>query len=276
MDFHKFWKSNFAFVVLMFALAGVVGALVVFGTLYGLKNYTHHGEEIVVPNICGLYEAEADIILSEKGLHIQVVDSTYDNEAALGTIVEQTPKANSKAKRDRSIYVTVNARYHKTVPLPELKDMSQRQAEAILVAMKLKLGTIIYEPSEFRGLVLDVRNDSLHSIESGTRLLEGSTIHLVIGQGNGTEQVPVPNLIGKTLDEARKILLSSRLTLGAIHYHEGIPTNEDDLSSLYYVYQQYPERGEMIVEGSRIDISLSQEEDKIEESSQETEEEDFF
>ncbi len=272
MNWKRLLQSNVAFVVEMCLVAAVIVAVVVFVVFRGLDRYTQHGVEVTVPDICGMYEAEADIILQELGLHTQVIDSTYNNDVPLGSIVEQNPAAGSKVKHGRSIYVILNAKAKKMIPLPELKDMSQRQAAATLQALHLQVDTILYEPSEFRGLVLDVRQDGV-SLAAGMRLVEGSSVALIIGQGSGTEQVPVPLLVGKTLDEARAALLSARLVLGAVNYDE---PQEENAEKTYYVYQQAPERGEMILEGSRIDISLSIDSLKTVETSFEEEEDDFF
>ncbi len=272
MNWKKLLQTNVAFVVEMCLLAIVVVAIIVGVVFAGLDNYTQHGKEITVPDICGMYEAEADIVLTEYGLRVQVIDSTYNNEVGLGSIVEQNPAAGSKVKNGRSIYVILNAKAKKMVPLPELKDMSQRQAVATLQALHLQVDTTLYEPSEFRGLVLDIRKDGI-SLAAGTRLTEGSSVVLVIGQGSGTEQVPVPLLVGKTLDEARTALLNARLVLGAVNYAEPVAENED---KIYYIYQQEPQRGEMILEGSRIDISLSVDSLKTTQTVYEEDEDDFF
>ncbi len=273
MSFNTFWKSNAAFVLKMFIVAACVGIAIYFGIFAWLRSYTQHGVEVEVPNICGMYTTEAEIMLAEQHLHIQVIDSTYSNKVPLGSIVEQTPQAGAKAKHGRSIYVIVNAKMHRMIPMPELKDMSHRQAQATLQALGFVVDTVLYEPSEFRGLVLDVRQAGA-PVVAGTRIMEGTKLQLVIGQGNGTEEIIVPNLIGKTLDEARTLLLDARLVIGALNYLE---PQVDHVGETYYIYQQSPVHGALILEGSRIDLSLSLNvETKAVVKEEEEEEEDFF
>ncbi len=271
MDFKKFWKSNTAFVLKMFALAAGVILVIYFSIFVWLDSYTQHGIEVEVPDVCGMYTSEAEVMLAEQQLQVQVIDSTYSKKVPFGTIVEQNPQAGAKTKHGRSIYVIVNAKMHRLVPVPELKDMSHRQAQAALQSLGLVVDTVLYEPSEFRGLVLDVRQNGV-SIAAGSRLPEGTNVQLIIGQGNGTEQIPVPNLIGKTLEEARTILLDSRLVIGALNYAE---PQVDNIDEIYYIYQQEPAQGAIILEGSRIDLSLSLDIDK-KATVQEEDEEDFF
>ncbi len=256
----------------MIALAIVVVGIIIGVVLAGLKSYTHHGEEITVPNVCGLYQTEADIIVEEAGMRISVIDSTYTNIVPLGTIVEQNPTEGAKVKRGRNIYVILNASAKRMIPMPEIKDMSLRQAQATLRAMQLDIDTIIYEPSEYRNLVLDIRQDTT-SIPAGTRLEEGTSLTLVIGQGSGTEQVPVPQLIGKKLEDARSAILRARLTIGATIFAE---PKDQHKNTPYFVYQQYPQAGDMILEGSRVDLSLSVDSTYTIHSTIKDDEEDFF
>ncbi len=273
MDFKTIWKSNTAFVVKMLVLAAVIVLALYFAIFVWLRSYTQHGIEVEVPNVCGMYTTEAELILAEQQLHIEVIDSTYSKKVPLGSIVEQTPAAGAKAKHGRSIYVIVNAKMHRMIPMPELKDMSHRQAQATLQALGFVVDTVLYEPSEFRGLVLDVRQKGV-PVVAGTRLPEGVRLQLIIGQGNGTEQLPVPNLIGKTLDEARTILLEARMVIGALNYDE---PQVDHVGETYYIYQQQPAQGTLILEGSRIDLSLSLDQKKeVVVKEEEEEEEDFF
>ncbi len=273
MDFKTFWKSNTAFVLKMLILAGVIVIVLYFSIFAWLRSYTQHGIEVEVPNICGMYTSEAEVMLSEQQLHVQVIDSTYSKKVPFGTIVEQNPQAGAKSKHGRSIYVIVNAKMQRQVPVPELKDMSHRQAQAALQSLGFVIDTVLYEPSEFRGLVLDVRQNGV-SVVAGTRLPEGMKLQLIIGQGNGTEQTPVPYLIGKTLDEARTLLLDARLVIGALNYDE---PQVDHVGETYYIYQQKPTSGQLILEGSRIDLTLSLDTTRQANTiTKEEEEEDFF
>lgn len=272
MDLKRFFReSNTVFIIKMLLLAAVVTALIVWAVLFWLSRYTEHNIEVEVPDVCSMYLTEAEMLLSAQQLHIQVIDSTYSYKVPLGTIVEQNPPAGAKVKHGRSIYVITNAQSHRQVPLPDLHDLSYRQAEATLKAINLKVSEIQYEPSEYKDLVLDVRqNDS--SLLAGTRLTEGASVVLVVGKGSGTEQVFVPDLTGKTIEEARKILLSVGLIIGATNYdQQPTPATEPD----YRIYMQSPHKGEWLTEGSHVDLSLSTDTLKAQTVTIE-EEEDFF
>ena len=255
-----------------FLIAVAVAIILLAILLIGLRQYTQHGVEITVPEITELYLEEARIILESEGLHIEVIDSTYSTKVPQGTIVEQTPLAGSKVKNGRTIYVIQNAQMRRPVVLPELRDMSLRQAKATLSSLGLVIDSIAYEPSAYRDIVLDIRmGDSI--INAGTRVSEGSPVLLIVGKGQGTEEVTIPTVVGKSLDDARSWLLSHTLTVGIVQY-DIPPTEENKLQ--YIVYSQEPASGTVVVEGTSVNLKLSMDIEKTVTADNEQDEEEFF
>ncbi len=273
MNFREFLKETKAgFILKNLLLACIVGIVMLFVLISWLKSYTQHGIEVDVPGITGYYVEEAATTISNAGLRMEVIDSTYSKKVPLGTIVEQNPPAGTHAKNGRTVYVIINAHTVRQVPIPDLHDISYRQAEATLKSLGINVTDYLYEPSEYKDLVLDIRQNDV-SINAGDRIDEGSSVTLVIGRGKGTEKVAVPNLCGKSLVEARSLLLSKYLTLG-IYEYDVEPTEETE--SLYIVYKQEPTAGTVILEGSRVDLKLSTNIDKAAELTEESDEDDFF
>ncbi|MBR1922583.1 MAG: PASTA domain-containing protein [Paludibacteraceae bacterium] len=244
------WKV----VLINLCIAVGVGIALLIGLRLWLKQYTEHGVEVEVPQVTGLTYEEASILLEGSHLKLEVIDSTYSNKVPLGTIVEQSPVPVSHAKRGRTVYVVMNARQRRQVALPQLIDVSYRQAESTLRQIGLQSAGVVYEPSAYRDLVLDVRSLDSVSIEAGTLLTEGTAVLLVVGQGLGTEQVVVPELRGLHLQDARSLLLASHLTMGVYTYDEE-PTEET--LNQYVVYQQEPAAGSKLQEGKTVNIRLS-------------------
>ena len=264
--------STWKFILSNLLIAAAVVIVLLVTLLLCLRRYTQHGKEIEVPKITELYLEEARIILESEGLHIEVIDSTYSKKVPLGTIVEQNPMAGSKVKQARTIYVIQNAQMHRPVVLPELRDISLRQAQATLSSLGLVIDSIAYEPSAYRDIVLDIRmGDSI--INAGTRLAEGSQVLLIVGKGQGTEEVTIPTVVGKSLDEARSWLLSHALTVGIVHY-DTIPTEEN--KQAYIVYSQEPASGTVVVEGTSVNLKLSMDIEKTVTADNEQDEEEFF
>lgn len=267
------WKqSKWGFILMQFSIAAVVLIFAIIILLLFLRHYTQHGKEVVTPNVTNLYLEEAKIVAASEGLKLVVIDSTYSQKVPLGTIVEQMPSPGSHVKQGRTIHVIENARFRRPVILPELRDVSLRQAQVTLATLGLEVDSITYEPSTYRDIVLDVRVDG-EGVLAGTRISEGTKVTLVVGQGKGTEEVIVPTIIGKSLEEARAWLISHSLTLGTISYD--IEPTEETLAT-YVIYSQTPESGTIVVEGTNVNIKLSMDIEKTMTSDNEQNEEDFW
>lgn len=261
----QFMGANVLLALLLVVIA--IGSL-----LLWLRVYTQHGVEVSVPNIVGLYRWEAQEVLAADGLNIDVIDSTFSSKVPLGTVVEQNPQAGNHVKHGRHIYVIVNASFKPQVPLPDLHDISYRQAVATLKALNISVEDVRYEPSEYKDIVLDVLQDE-QPLTVGQRLEEGSSVVLIIGRGKGTEKVETPELRGKNLQEVRAALLGRYLTVGLVEYDDEVTEENRDS---FMVFQQIPEAGEKIIEGNRVDIKMTKDFDKILHSGLEDGEDDFF
>ncbi|MEL7003664.1 MAG: PASTA domain-containing protein, partial [Bacteroidota bacterium] len=145
-----------------------------------LPSYTNNGQSITVPNLQGISMDEIDEFITKRNLRYEINDSTYSEEYPPLTILKQYPKAGSKVKEDRKIFISVNRVTPPSVPVPELVELSLTGAEAILKSNQLKKGKISYRASPFNNLVLEMKfNDVPASIVSSlnfissTRLLNG-------------------------------------------------------------------------------------------------------
>lgn len=267
------WKqSKCYFVLINIAAAVILGLVIILTVVLWMRHATEHGVEVVVPDISSLYIEEANIVAASEGLKVQVIDSTYSKKTPLGTIVEQNPQAGAKVKHGRTIYVIENARFRRPVILPELHDLSLRQAETTIKGLGLQIERIEYEPSMYKNIILDVRRNDT-SVVAGTRLEEGMAITLVVGRGQGTAQATVPSIIGKSLHDARSWLLGNMLSVGVIEYD--IPPTDETIDQ-YIVYSQSPESGTVVVEGTNVNIKLSMDIEKTVTADNEVDEEEFF
>jgi eukaryotic-like serine/threonine-protein kinase len=261
MNIKKFWKETFAGLILKnFLIAAGIIVVMAWIALIAVDFYTHHGEYETIPDLRGSYLEEAEVLLAKKGLYPQVIDSVYVRDKKLGTIIDQIPPANSTVKRNRPIYLIINSRSVRQVTLPEINDVSYRQADAMLQSIGLSVSNVEYAPSEFKDLVIDVKFHE-RSITPGTRLPEGSTVVLVVGSGLGDTQAMVPALKGKGLDEATQDISSASLVVGSVNFDVTPSGNEGD----YIIYRQRPVAGTSLSAGSRIDIYLTKDKSRLKE-----------
>lgn len=274
MSFKTFWKeSTIGYITKRVLLSIVIFVVLAWGVLIIIDFYTQHGDSISVPDLQGLYIEEAANILEDYDLSALVIDSVYVRNKPLGTIVEQIPAANSSVKMHRSIFLIVNKQQVKMVPLPDVNDVSFRQADALLKSLGLSVSGIMYSPSEFKDLVIDVHYNGVH-VAPGTRLPEESSIVLVIGSGVGDSTSSIPSLIGMDLTGAKNEALVSSFIIGAINYDVS-PMGDTDK---YRIYKQSPEVGQEMPDGLRINVWLSKDPTLIQSSLNRVEEEEeaFF
>lgn len=223
--------------------------------------FTHHGSFVEVPDLTGMSEEEATKELNKLGLVVETIDSLYDlpedlkdEDIGFGDVIMQNPKANEKVKKGRRFYLMVRTSHPPMVKMPDLIDLSLRQAIAIIEARGLIFGKAIPKP----GLPPVMRQLYKGSpIAPGTEIPKGSTIDVWVGSGTGDGEdveVAIPNLVGKTRNEALKILGNYGLFPGAEMFDYN-PRNSRD-SSYGVVVKQLPGPNveDKITQGSDLDI----------------------
>lgn len=245
-----FLKSRIFFRNLIFLL--LIFVVVFFSLTILLNKYTHHGENVSVPELRGLKVSKLEKVLITHNFHYKVVDSLYDGEKESGTILDQDPAPNSKVKENRTIYLTVNATQPPDVKMPDLVDVSFRQAEAMLQSFGLITGDIMYRSDLAKNAVLEQLYKN-RNIKPGTMIPKGAVIDLVLGDGLGDIEVPVPNLIGLTLDQAMLAIRKASLSIGRVQFDSG---NMDSLNAKIYSQKPTSEDGIMLRQGDSVDILL--------------------
>lgn len=157
--------------------------LLFFGLKWWLSSYTHHGEEIEVPNVVAKSEADAEQLLQENGLQLKVVGTSYVKDMPGGSIISQEPKAGANVKNGRIIFVTVNSL---TVPkerIPEIIGFkSYRGAQSDLLGLGFELTEPRYAPG-YAELVMGIQCNG-QEVNNGDLVAKYSKLTLVIGDGS--------------------------------------------------------------------------------------------
>jgi beta-lactam-binding protein with PASTA domain len=151
--------------------------------LKSIDSYTNHNQGVRIPDVRGLQIEEAAPFFERNRLRYVILDSIYSKEVQPGAIVELLPEANSKVKKNRIVYVTVNAKTEETAPVPDIAELSYRQAAALLMARGFIDVEYKYVPGEYRDLTLGVEYEG-RMINSGMRVPLTAKLVLVISDGN--------------------------------------------------------------------------------------------
>jgi len=254
MTILKFIFSRDFFKQLIYILVALITVTIV--TLLMLRFYTQHGKSIAVPDLSGCTEKVVRDKVRDAHLRYKIIDSVYTEHAVPGSVIDQHPKPGYRVKSHRKIFITVASVSPENVQVPYVTDISFREATNKLQLAGLTLGTVEYRPSQFPNLVLD----QLYlgkKILRDTLLPKGSAIDLVVGRGGNLERTEVPDLFGLSIDEARKRLIALNLDMGVLIYDDSFIGNEDTLGARVYMQSPKPVPGQMVGQGTLVDIRVS-------------------
>jgi len=217
--------------IIRILIAGAAMLLVSFLLLKSLDLYSRHGSHVSVPHVLDMQAGDAMEKLDDEGLEAVVTDSLYENGKKPGVVLEQNPAGGAEVKKGRKVYLLVSTGNPPMVEVPDLKDLSMREAQAVLETKGLKLGKVEKRPGP--GAVLDMKYNG-QKLQPKTKLQKGSVVSIVVGTGQGEGLVPVPDLSGMSRSEVISILSSMNLGIGFEKFE-----NVKD-SSRAHVTRQYP------------------------------------
>ncbi len=178
------WKSCLLHGLLIF----VAAVFLLWLTTFWLDLWTHHGDSISVPDVKGRLFDRANDALSDEGFDVVLYDSVYEDGVAPGAVVDQNPKSSTNVKPGRTVYLTINAFYPRTVLVPVLTDMSVRQAKTILEGLGMKNVLIKEIPSEYKDLVYKATWNG-NRLTPGIRVPLTAKIVLEVGSGYTIEDM---------------------------------------------------------------------------------------
>ena len=206
----------------------------------------HGGREYLLPDITNLSLKEAEAILQKEDLSLQVLAEEYNPLTPTGIILSQSPAPQAKVKKGRIVKVVVS-KGEKIVLVPDLKGVSLRQAEIMLYEQGLKVGEINWTPSD--SFPENVVVESSPSF--GLSVPLGMSVNLEVSLGISPDTVMIPDLVGKSLEEARNILKEFGLEIGEIRYET------KDYLPPETVLEHFPQEGAEVKKGTKVNLKVS-------------------
>ena len=126
---------------------------------------------------------DVDQIIKKTKLRYEVIDSSFFNpDFEKKSVIEQIPQPSQKVKKNRKIYLTINPSGYGNVVLPNLIQLTKRNAESTLSALELEIGEISYEDNIGKDMVLKVLYMDTE-INAGHIIPKKSKIDFVLGNG---------------------------------------------------------------------------------------------
>lgn len=195
---------------------------------------------VVVPNVVKMTVVEAQNLLEEKKFIVDLEEG-FGEDVQPGTVMKQTPAAGEERKEGSKILLIVS-KGAELKSVPEVRTMSLEKATRFIEHAGFEVGEVSrkYVRTEIIGTVLSQQP------KGASKLPKGSKINLVINEGDK----PVPNLVGKKVKEAEKLLKAAGLRLGEVRYVEDKPAKDTVVSTS-------PMAGQKIVEFEKVDLTVS-------------------
>jgi beta-lactam-binding protein with PASTA domain len=180
MDFIRFiFSKKF---LKHFLISVGITAVLLWITFYSLSWYTKHSDYIVVPDFRG--QVISSVMTEDKypDFKFAINDSIYDPDKTRGSILSQDPYPGSRVKHNRMVYLTIVSLVPEKTAMPDLKDLTLRQAQSILESAGLKLGKLMFIKSFDEDAVQNMLFQR-KIIAAGTIIDKGSVIDLQVGMG---------------------------------------------------------------------------------------------
>ena len=196
-------------------------------------------QEVSLPNLVGLSEAEAVDLLTELELRPVPFSESVPN-AATGVVTSQSPLAGTIVREGRSISLGVNEP-KASVSVPRLVGVTRDDSASQLEGLGLAVGEVRYSFNDAaEGLVLE------QTPLPGTTLSPGESVDIVVSRGPDIPTITMPNVRGLTIDEAKRRLAGLGFT--------NIDTTATSISfdRPLSVTDQIPSSGEAVPPNARI------------------------
>jgi len=241
-------KQIFTNKLLYISIAGVItfGALTILVVdNWIMPAYTNYNEGVTVPDLTKISLQEAESLLESYGFRYEILDRRAHSSYPPDYIIDQAPAPRQIVKPNRKIFLTVSTDTRPTVVVPNVENMSLRNARIQLENSGLEVGVISMESGRFRDTVIR------QSIAAADTVDQGTVVDLAVSDGLGDELVRVPEIVGLPYQEAQQRILEAGLRIGQITYQ---PDRE---TTPYTVLSFTPDREELL-EGRELDLIVSE------------------
>ena len=176
--------------------------------------------KLTTPYLVGMYYSQVISDPAYADFNIVEGEYVYNESIDAGKIIEQSPESNRKIDVGGTITVTVS-RGAKTFQLPDYVDKEARQVKIELERLGI---TCVENTPEFND---EVPNGYVLRTEpaAGTSLTAGDTVTLTVSKGPEVVLVEMPDLMGRSENEALTLLEAAGLNWEPVVYEEydGMP-----------------------------------------------------
>jgi beta-lactam-binding protein with PASTA domain len=200
--------------------------------------------EVQVPDLTGRALADAETVARHDHLSVQVIDQRHSKTVPAGAVVSQDPAAGSTVKENRVIGVTTSLG-PEMVEVPDVRRRSVEDARFAIEQARLVVGEIreAYDQTVPSGFIL------AQDPAGGASAEQGAAVNLTVSKGQ--QAFVLPDLVGQSLDDARRVLQDLGVTLREVEQvpTPGVPPGQ--------VIAMFPPAGTQIHHGDAVRVTIA-------------------
>lgn len=206
-------------------------------------------KKVNIPDLKGKTQAEAQRIIDDLKLSLEIGDPQASSTVEEGKIISQDPeyKENTKIEEGSKIKIVLSKG-------PETNDLPDFKGEKIEDVRKVanELG-IELEETEENSSSVDAGLVISQETKAGTKVKSGDKVKVVVSKG--TKKTKVPTVVGMDEDTAKATLTNANLKVNVTYKSDESKDNGKVLS-------QSIDQGKEVTEGSTVDIVVNKKEEK--------------
>jgi serine/threonine-protein kinase len=235
---------------------GIAAGLIIAGIIFyiGLKLVM----PLITPDVSDVYVVEDftgknfnDVLQELKKYNITAVDNERVNSDNIeqDIIISQDVAVGNTLKPNSSIKFRVS-NGPRLVVIPDIAGQESRVGEQILRENDLiPTEKTEYSETVATGLVIRTEPAAFEEVDPY------ANVTVYVSLGPKLEQVTVPDVVGRTLSQAEKLILDNKLKIGRI-----IP--DDTVSDVALITKQYPLAGSTVDEDTAVELDFTPIEEK--------------
>lgn len=247
--FYNHPKTKVASIIALFVLI-FVATLVITLTVINSSS----PKDVQIPNVVNLTQEEAKQRIEQLKLKFAYKEE-YSADVEAGHVISQDPQyINNYSVKEGSTVTVVISKGMEQTKVPKVIGMEYSKAESALTEAGLEVEKVEETSQKVEaGYVIS------QEIDANTEVQKGTKIKIHVSTGTGIKKVTVTSVIGKSSEEAKKILTDLKLEVNVVE-------DEDTSKSDGVVLKQSVDPGTSVEEGSAITITIN----KIEKNKQGT------
>jgi serine/threonine-protein kinase len=221
--------------------AGVALALLLLGFfLYdSIQSKLEGSETVAVPYVVGIPQANAENLITEKGL-VPQVHRVSSADVEEGVVIQQSPTEGTKVDKETVVRIDVSSGKPE-VQIPSVVGQTQTDAVAELTRAGLDVQVVEVNSDRDQGTV------TAQSPAAGLTVVEGTRVRINVSKG--PKPVTVPSVVGLPYDQAASELQSAGFEVSRI--------DQDSDQAAGIVTEQTPSGGSEGSKGSTVTLTVS-------------------